>query len=65
MEENLENRKDLLCEIYYEFKQANMLSENLNMIFHDFIPELNFDCEVIEQLIFDNHYKFFEVLLTK
>ena len=46
--ENLENRKDLLCEIYYEFKQANMLSENLNMIFHDIIPELNFDCEVIE-----------------
>ena len=46
----LVNRKDLLCEIYYEFKQGDMINDHIKNIFFSIVPELKIDCEEVKHI---------------
>lgn len=49
--EHLKGRKDLLCEIFYDFKGANMLEKNLENKFLNLIPELRIDCGCMDNCL--------------
>ncbi len=44
------NRKDLLCEIYYEFKQGDMINDHIKNNFFSIVPELKIDCEEVKHI---------------
>lgn len=43
----IEHRKDYLCKLYYEFKQAEMLDKELIKLFIQYVPELKIDGDTI------------------
>ena len=45
---NLRKRKDLLCQVFYEFKVANMLNKEIRDLFYEIVPELKIDCGIIK-----------------
>lgn len=45
--ECIKHRKDYLCELYYEFKHAKMLDEEMIKLFMQYVPEIRIDCETV------------------
>ncbi len=45
----LKQRKDLLCELFYEFKAADMLNKQIIQLFYNYVPELKIDCGIISE----------------
>ncbi len=44
---SIKHRKDYLCELYYEFKKAKMLNQEIVKLFIKYVPELRIDCETV------------------
>lgn len=44
----ISHRKDLLCEVYYEFKKDNMLDDKVAELIMMSVPELKIDCGSVE-----------------
>mgnify|MGYP000908462270 CR=1 FL=1 len=45
--EKLKQRKDLLCELFYEFKEGDMLNNDIIALFYSVVPELKIDCGML------------------